>query len=487
MSESSLPDDLARWPDDPYAILGVSPSVTPKDLKRTYTKLIRVYKPELRPEEFRRIREAYEQVLRHVEWISQLGIRIETDGDEQEPASSPDQAAQPSPEGVEPSASDGEPRHVRPAPQPTNSKEERLRAIWDLACSGAEEQAYQRLVEMHLAHGATPDVALRCYWLLSLTPELDSTRQPCDWLEQGLATGGWYGPLGMLYHQELATSDEEVISERPARIFRLPGPVWLISTLVNTRWRAAFRLRRPLEIIAADLPVLEKSVLAGDEAAWLQLCSLGIEVLAWENTPAAAAICGKLRKWIEDANHLHSQCSHVLDRLDLLAATIPAWHKLNPDAGDLKELVAQGWVLPGDELRGPLLKFAAKVVSRPTESLDYFTRLGESNPQILFRLASLVMEVRPYIPPPPESRSDEFVERLVEDFVLSTPWYHFTKWRPRLVEFCLQEAISIDQFVEAIGEAPRFQLTATLHLREAILKDWAVRCVCDLVRMFHAA
>src|SRR5437764_570636 len=73
VSEPSLPDDPARWPDDPYELLGVPRDVSPRDLRRAYTRLIRAYKPEHFPEQFRRIRAAYETVLRLAEFFGAEG------------------------------------------------------------------------------------------------------------------------------------------------------------------------------------------------------------------------------------------------------------------------------------------------------------------------------------------------------------------------------------------------------------------------------
>ena len=56
---SDLPDDVRRWPSDPFKLLGVPRNVPPRDLKRAYTRLIRSYKPEHSPDEFRRIRAAH--------------------------------------------------------------------------------------------------------------------------------------------------------------------------------------------------------------------------------------------------------------------------------------------------------------------------------------------------------------------------------------------------------------------------------------------
>ena len=65
-----LPNDIGRWPKDPFKLLGVPFDVTPRDLKRAYTRRIRTYKPEHAPEEFRRIREAYD-------WVRGCGVRKE--------------------------------------------------------------------------------------------------------------------------------------------------------------------------------------------------------------------------------------------------------------------------------------------------------------------------------------------------------------------------------------------------------------------------
>jgi len=46
--------------DDPYAVLRLDPSASAEDLRRAYFRLVRQYTPEAHPEEFKRIRAAYE-------------------------------------------------------------------------------------------------------------------------------------------------------------------------------------------------------------------------------------------------------------------------------------------------------------------------------------------------------------------------------------------------------------------------------------------
>ena len=92
MSEPELPEDLDRWPSNPYELLRVEYGVSPRDLHRAYTRLIRTYKPEQYPEHFRRIREAYESLLRHAEMYSGWADALEPDDrstQSDEPAEAP--------------------------------------------------------------------------------------------------------------------------------------------------------------------------------------------------------------------------------------------------------------------------------------------------------------------------------------------------------------------------------------------------------------
>ena len=45
-----------------YEILGLAPGASQTDIKKAYFRLIRQYSPESDPEQFQKIREAYEQL-----------------------------------------------------------------------------------------------------------------------------------------------------------------------------------------------------------------------------------------------------------------------------------------------------------------------------------------------------------------------------------------------------------------------------------------
>ena len=52
-----LPDS-----NDPYEILGLEYGCSERDLKRAYARLIRIYRPDRQPDQFRRVRAAFESV-----------------------------------------------------------------------------------------------------------------------------------------------------------------------------------------------------------------------------------------------------------------------------------------------------------------------------------------------------------------------------------------------------------------------------------------
>ncbi len=68
MPEHELPPNHQDWPSNCYELLGVAREADRTTLRRAYTQLIRRYKPEHAPEQFRLIRAAYDSALQFVEW-----------------------------------------------------------------------------------------------------------------------------------------------------------------------------------------------------------------------------------------------------------------------------------------------------------------------------------------------------------------------------------------------------------------------------------
>lgn len=59
--------------DDPYAMLGLSQGATADEVRGAYFRLVRQYPPEAHPEEFKRVRAAYE-ALRSPVRLAELAL-----------------------------------------------------------------------------------------------------------------------------------------------------------------------------------------------------------------------------------------------------------------------------------------------------------------------------------------------------------------------------------------------------------------------------
>ena len=78
-SPDGLPDDVERWPADPRKLFGLAPNATHRELKRAYIALIKRFKPEHAPDQFRRIREAYEDLDQILKWTQLIEDRNPVD------------------------------------------------------------------------------------------------------------------------------------------------------------------------------------------------------------------------------------------------------------------------------------------------------------------------------------------------------------------------------------------------------------------------
>jgi hypothetical protein len=93
--------------DEARTLLGVDPTATPEAVKRAYLRLLRTYNPEVDPEGFKRLREAYELVQGHREPVAGYGGWPRPASDAPVPSS-----FSPEPQSAE-----------EPAPSPTPARE----------------------------------------------------------------------------------------------------------------------------------------------------------------------------------------------------------------------------------------------------------------------------------------------------------------------------------------------------------------------------
>lgn len=490
MSERSLPDDLAHWPEDPNELLGVSFGVTPRELRRAYNRLIRIYKPEQFPEQFRRIREAYEQLLRIAEWYAP---RIEAadapPADEPQILPAPKEAA--ADDAAEWTA--GMPQPVEEVSQeelnPVRARqpEEELGDLWEEARAGRPAAAYERLVQLTQQPAGRVELYQRLYWLLTLWPDLDARRGPRDWLVQGLLATGLAGPLRELYREEVTDDPDEALSERYERLLEAAASPALLAELIEWRFQAAVRRER-WDVLDQDLVRLRPRFGFNDEELWLRLLFSLADNIAGVGDEEAVRLLAACREEIARYEHLASTMSHSFDRFDLLVEASSGWLKLycqNRVPGTLLQVIGNSWSRPFAEIRGPLTEVLESMTNNPPRWLDHLDEMRECAPAALALFGELLdrLEVdRESMRGEP--RDPERLKRLVLSVLPQLNVAGYDGERTRLLMFCVREDVAPE---EMAGVASSFsggweELGAAWA--SLLMRDWPLRYVCRACRLF---
>jgi hypothetical protein len=464
MSEHTLPDDLSRWPANPFDLLGVRPGVSDRDLRRAYARLIRTYKPEQFPEHFRRIREAYETVQRYAPFF--------------ETPESPAEAPAPRPVPAAPEPDDpARPAAERPVPSPRpRLLEEELDETWDWAVDGDEARAYARLLALRDRYPERPEICLRLHALLSVAPELDPRRTACDFLARGLRQAGGGGPCHELYRREIEDNPAEALTERFAGLLQATTQPGLLATFVRWRWSAAGRLKR-FEVIGEDLPGLRARLALDHEEVWLRLLAFAADHLAW--APAPTNPVGLAECLHEAGRHEHLQLRYtdVFDRLENLERVAAGWHivvKKGNVPADLLGLLSRYWTRPFSEVRRDVAALLTAVAAAPDVWLAHLDRVNEASSQLLSLFGQVLTSYQQTLAPDADDRDSEELALLARHFLEEHGGNRYPALRPRLLTFCLREWIGPDVVAQVAS-------SQTVVLPEGrlnkLVNDWPLRHV----------
>jgi hypothetical protein len=369
MSDRDLPADPDSWPVDPFQLLGVVPGVSTRDLKKAYHRLIRVYKPEHHPDEFQKIRQAYEQALA----ISQ---RFEGFADRSDQPIEIDIPVQP---------------EIVPKPE-TSSTTPHRGDPWDLACEGKSLEAYQALQEILERGRPDEETFLQLYWLLSLVPELDSARLAIDWLIRGLmVAGSRAGRLRELLRRELAADPSLATSDRLGGCFERSSLPSLVEDVAAIRWKAA-RSSANWALILNDIASLRNWLPDVDLDSWARLLLMAAAELSWGSrldSNEAQEFCRE----VEGLAHHQNDFADELYQVEFVLVLKAGFERLgghwNDDLG-LANLLANSWDEPGPSLQKRLRTYVDQLLSDPRVGLEKLDRIQALAPAVLGRLSTLL-------------------------------------------------------------------------------------------------
>jgi hypothetical protein len=496
VAANDLPDDYSLWPSNPHELLGIGHDADAKAARRAYLSLIRRFKPEHAPEQFKRIREAYDFVDQQIKARELYGRWVQDEeGDDEEDAwglqsaaaTDEDDApfiAELSPVADVPAeAAASAPRGIPLLADP----ETQCNEVWrDLCAGGDPVDAFARLVKIREQPGAAAEACLRLYWLTVAAPEVDPRGGPCHWLTEGLRGSRLEGRLRELYRRELATNPQEAGTERSGALLHLDAPLGAIADLAEWRWRALGAIGR-CDLLLADMPSLRQRIVFDEEETWGRLLVTAIDQLAWSESPQAQQAAINCRNELDQLSHLHGVLDREFDRLDMLSELVLAWRRIRVMPAvprHWSDLVPLSWTRDYARIRPKLLPVLKDIVQDPQRALgvmDEMARYGATAvAQLGFTIEAYRHAEERY---EHDRRSEADCAWLVGKFIRAHDCSNYRAARRAVLRFCLVEAIEPLAFATAADELTR-HLPGSGSWQDLVADDGPLRYVYSAVRAF---
>jgi len=424
-----LPDDPRHWPRDPYELLGVESSASETDVKRAYTRLIRRFKPEHSPEQFRLIREAYEAALEHRKWYPVFPTEYTPPADDPAPVVVTS--------GDAPPESAPEPARPRTVRGPEDE-------AWALAVAGEAVEAYTRLVELARSRVESAELALRLYWLLAVHPALDADRTRHDWLATALVRSRLRGPAVELYRRELEADPVVALSERYVRLLEADANAMEKLNLARLRLAGATPIKA-WHVVEADLAALAGHHDELDERAWLWFL---VEVSRCAGFDAPNPAYSRCVDSFQLLRHLELRESWAFDQEEEHRALAQGWRLATAVPAAVREVVRLAWSGPHGAWRKALPVAAKWVRDDPDAALR---QLGAV--RFMHGCASVLTAFQRLLDESCSEASSAYpaglVRGLVREYLSTSGHLGYSSRRATLLPFLVEEQIAPEELVQA--------------------------------------
>ncbi len=512
-SVPDLPDDCSFWPGDARTLFGLAPDASRRDLKRAYSKLIRRFKPEHAPEQFRRLREAFEELDQQFEWREQFSWRFEeavpdaplcagtTLGDSGKKID----IATDSPYEM--------PLNSREMPTTTTINTDR---IWQRGLDGGDlDSVYHELIGYHELTGSAlsgrqTDIDFaRLYWILTLSPECDSARDPCCWLIDGIRKLGTDNRLTALLSTEVHRRSGNVPVLLSCDLFdedRSPNQLVALSPI---RWQVA-RHHRNFELIAADIERLKRRFLDAPRE-WQQflyaairsvvmsqvesaMTTLVILRAAFEKTPSAVEF-----SWLwdlyEETMLLHDSWENESNRLSSEEASFyrvcDIYNRVDTCTNNRKsetfvtfrlllDLIGNTWEIPTAHTRSMVLTFCRRLTKNPVDSFVDLAVLTQRKRPLVIRLLELIRE-HLNAGDAADDVMTPAAEVVVQGFV-QNDLRQLLYWQVAVTQFCLDQAVTPDDIATVILRLQHKLPHFCMDLAASIRNDLPINCIVEAQR-----
>ena len=526
-SEPELPDDCDRWPSDARTLFGLAPEATRRDLKRSYSKLIRRFKPEHAQEQFRRLREAFEELDQQFEWRELFNQRFaESLGTDQIPTTDSSlesgkqrDVASDSPEPVSLNPFDVNQRRANAGTdertgltvEETSATSRDADQIWQRGLDGGDLKLMYHALTQPAAGGPRSDIDYaRLYWILILCPECDSIRDPCDWLIDGIRQIGSNNRLPVILSLDVRRRSGNVPALLAMDLLDNGHSADRLVELLQIRWLVA-RHCGEFDIIVVDIGRLQRRFL-DEPLLWQQLlcaairCSVFSRSLSAETTLAFVqnefeqtssemesnwlwdwyeATIVLHEAWSDDAKSLLSVNAGFYRVLDIYGRadsssnlrtkeTLATFHQL-------LGLIEDSWECPASHARSNVVSFCQRLTSNPDDAFADLAVLTQHKRPLVIRLLELIRE---HISDnnPEEYSMTSAAETIVQKFVLDE-LRSMLYWQPTIAHFCLDEGVTPTDIANTIERLHQKLPHFCMELAASIRSDLPITCIVEAQRL----
>jgi hypothetical protein len=349
------------------------------------------------------------------------------------------------------------------------NKPDVLELLWDQACSGQEQEAYNRLRELFETDPRGSELPARLYALLLANPALDSWQTPCDWLARGVRAEGPWGPCRQLYRREVDDHPEEVLTERFLHLIDAVAGSSNVIEFLAWRWEALTRLKRP-EHIVDDLERVAPHLEHKDEVTWVRVLLKAADYVAWHPKHGF----GPIREEVESHVHVHAALGEDMSRLDFLRELAGSWHKLpaeHLEAAPLVELLPLAWTNPYENCHRLLVPCRA-MAEKPEAALKNLDSIHRLAPLVAVHLGQTLSWLWQ---PSVDERDEGTLKKVIAGQLdgLSRPANEdsYAFFRPHLLRLCIIDTVAPEIVANLIGH------DRASFLCQRIQDDWPLRTV----------
>lgn len=350
MSDSKLPDDPAQWPTDPFDLLGVGQHDDLTAVRRAYTRLIRRFKPEHYPDQFRRLRSAYESILNfrqmdaseHFEPVQVVSS----------PRESGDQRAR-----------------IDPTERPVNKSQQ----LWALASQGEFDRALVGLRDHPWERSQIGSAALMEYWITKLKNPHPHSELPCKILLRNLQHFRRLPKVLQLAADELRL--------HPALAREIDLEMCVdglldcddVLDLLQLRWQAALRCSQ-FQLIAQDWRFLSLHYFE-HQSLRAAIALTAVDFLIWSTARSDQDLVRELTSDLESTIGLKQFKALDMDRLDqlvLLCNELIAFVEERPQWLSMSNWVSRMWNDMDSDFATDATEWLARARNDSSEALEFF-------------------------------------------------------------------------------------------------------------------